>query len=141
MPVREASARWDGPMPGGNGTMATASGAFEGGYSFGTRFEDEQGTNPEELIGAAHAGCLSMAFAGNLQRAGHQPESVETTAKVHIEPSGDGFEITLIELDSTVQVADIDEDEFQQIATASKEACPVSKALAAVDITLTAHRA
>lgn len=141
MPVREASARWDGPMPGGNGTMTAASGAFETGYSFGTRFEDEPGTNPEELIGAAHAGCFSMAFAGNLERAGYQPESVATTAKVHIEEAGDGFAITKIELDATAQVAGIEEDEFQQIAEASRDGCPVSKALAAVDIAMTARRA
>jgi osmotically inducible protein OsmC len=119
-------------MPGGEGTMAVGSGAFEGKYSFGTRFEDEPGTNPEELIGAAHAGCFSMAFAGNLQRAGYEPQSVETSARVHIDKEGDGFAITRIELDTTAQVPGIEDDEFQQIATASKEGCPVSKALAAV---------
>jgi osmotically inducible protein OsmC len=128
-------------MPGGEGTMAVGSGAFEGKYSFGTRFEDEPGTNPEELIGAAHAGCFSMAFAGNLQRAGHEPQSVETSARVHIDKSGDGFAITRIELDTTADVPGIDEDEFQAIATASKEGCPVSKALAAVDISLDARLA
>jgi lipoyl-dependent peroxiredoxin len=128
-------------MPGGEGTMAVGSGAFEGKYSFGTRFEEEPGTNPEELIGAAHAGCFSMAFAGDLQRAGHEPRSVETSARVHIDKSGDGFAITRIELDTTADVPGIDQDEFQQIAKASKEGCPVSKALAAVDISLEAKLA
>jgi osmotically inducible protein OsmC len=128
-------------MPGGEGTMAVGSGAFEGKYSFGTRFEDEPGTNPEELIGAAHAGCFSMAFAGNLQRAGYEPRSVETSARVHIDKVGDGFAITRIELDTTADVPGIEDTEFQQIATASKEGCPVSKALAAVDISLDAKRA
>jgi osmotically inducible protein OsmC len=128
-------------MPGGEGTMAVGSGAFEGKYSFGTRFEDEPGTNPEELIGAAHAGCFSMAFAGNIQRAGYEPQSVETSARVHIDKAGDGFAITRIELDSTAAVPGIGDEEFQQIATASKEGCPVSKALAAVDISLDARLA
>jgi lipoyl-dependent peroxiredoxin len=129
-------------MPGGEGTMRFGSGAFEGKYSFASRFEDGPGTNPEELIGAAHAGCFSMAFAGNLQRAGHEPESVETSARVHIDKSGDGFTITRIELDTTASVPGIDEDEFQQIATASKEGCPVSRALAGVgEITLDAKLA
>jgi osmotically inducible protein OsmC len=126
-------------MPGGEGTMRFGSGAFEGKYSFASRFEDGPGTNPEELIGAAHAGCFSMAFAGNLQRAGHEPQSVETSARVHIDKSDDGFTITRIELDTTASVPGIDEDEFQQIATASKEGCPVSRALAGVgEITLDA---
>jgi osmotically inducible protein OsmC len=129
-------------MPGGEGTMRFGSGAFEGKYSFASRFEDGPGTNPEELIGAAHAGCFSMAFAGNLQRAGHEPQSVETSARVHIDKSGDGFTITRIELDTTANVPGIDEDEFQQIATASKEGCPVSRALAGVgEITLDAKLA
>jgi osmotically inducible protein OsmC len=129
-------------MPGGEGTMKFGSGAFEGKYSFASRFEDGQGTNPEELIGAAHAGCFSMAFAGNLQRAGHEPQSVETSARVHIDKSGDGFTITRIELDTTANVPGIEEDEFQQIATASKEGCPVSRALAGVgEITLDAKLA
>jgi osmotically inducible protein OsmC len=129
-------------MPGGEGTMKFGSGAFEGKYSFASRFEDGPGTNPEELIGAAHAGCFSMAFAGNLQRAGHEPQSVETSARVHIDKSGDGFTITRIELDTTANVPGMDDDEFQQIATASKEGCPVSRALAGVgEITLDAKLA
>jgi lipoyl-dependent peroxiredoxin len=129
-------------MPGGEGTMKFGSGAFEGKYSFASRFEDGSGTNPEELIGAAHAGCFSMAFAGELQRAGHEPQSVETSARVHIDKSGDGFTITRIELDTTASVPGIDDDEFQRIATASKEGCPVSRALGGVgEITLDAKLA
>jgi osmotically inducible protein OsmC len=129
-------------MPGGEGTMKFGSGAFEGKYSFASRFEDGPGTNPEELIGAAHAGCFSMAFAGELQRAGHEPQSVETSARVHIDKSGDGFTITRIELDTTASVPGIDDDEFQRIATAAKEGCPVSRALGGVgEITLDAKLA
>jgi osmotically inducible protein OsmC len=132
MPTREANARWEGPMPGGNGTMAFGSGAFEGAYSFESRFEEGEGTNPEELIAAAHAGCFSMAFAGNLQRAGHEPQSVATTAKVSVEKSGDGFAISRIHLESIATVAGIDEKEFQEIAEASRKGCPVSVALGSV---------
>jgi osmotically inducible protein OsmC len=122
--------------------MSFGSGAFDGSYSFESRFEEGEGTNPEELIAAAHAGCFSMAFAGNLQRAGHEPRSVETTARVSVEKSGDGFAITRIELDSSASVPGIEDDEFQQIAEASKEGCPVSVALAAVpEITLKARLA
>lgn len=138
MPTRTADAVWSGPMPGGEGTMKMASGAWEGPYSFSSRFEDGQGTNPEELIGAAHAGCFSMAFAGNLGRAGHEPQRVETSARVHIDKDGDGFTITRIELATTATVPGIDEEEFQRIAQASKEGCPVSRALAGVDIQLEA---
>jgi osmotically inducible protein OsmC len=129
-------------MPGGEGTMTLSSGAFDGKYSFGTRFEEEAGTNPEELIAAAHAGCYSMAFAGDLQRAGYEPQSVETSARVHIEESGDGFTITRIDLDATADVPGIDNDEFRRIANVSKDGCPVSRALAAVEeITLDAKLA
>jgi osmotically inducible protein OsmC len=138
MPTRTADAVWSGPMPGGEGTMKMASGAWEGPYSFSSRFEEGQGTNPEELIGAAHAGCFSMAFAGNLGRAGHEPERVATSARVHIDKDGDGFTITRIELATTATVPGIDEEEFQRIAQASKEGCPVSRALAGVDIQLEA---
>ncbi len=139
MPTRTADAVWSGPMPGGEGTMKMASGAWEGPYSFSSRFEEGQGTNPEELIGAAHAGCFSMAFAGNLGRAGHEPQRVETNARVHIDKDGDGFTITRIELATTATVPGIDDEEFQRIAQASKEGCPVSRALAGVDIQLEAR--
>ncbi|MEA2332490.1 MAG: lipoyl-dependent peroxiredoxin [Thermoleophilaceae bacterium] len=133
MPKRTADARWNGSLQQGAGTMRMASGAYEGPYSFQSRFEEGDGTNPEELIAAAHAGCFSMALSGDLGRAGHSPESVETMATVHIEPADPGFAITRIQLDTRARVPGIDADEFQRIAEGAKVNCPVSKALAAVE--------
>jgi osmotically inducible protein OsmC len=133
MPRRTASARWDGSLQEGSGTMRMASGAYEGAYSFQSRFEEGDGTNPEELIAAAHAGCFSMALSFGLGQAGYVPESVETEATVQIDSVGDGFAITHILLRSQARVPGIDADEFQQQAQAAKEGCPVSKALGGVD--------
>ncbi len=133
MPRRTAEARWDGSLQDGNGTMRMASGAYEGPYSFQSRFEEGEGTNPEELIAAAHAGCFSMALSGELGRAGHSAESVETTATVHLDKQEQGFGITRIELDTQARVPGIEDSEFQKIAEAAKKGCPVSRALAAVD--------
>jgi lipoyl-dependent peroxiredoxin len=133
MPKRTASARWDGSLQEGSGTMRMASGAYEGAYSFQSRFEEGDGTNPEELIAAAHAGCFSMALSLVLGQAGHEPESIETEATVQIDKAGDGFAITHILLRSQARVPGIDADEFQQLAEAAKEGCPVSKALGGVD--------
>jgi len=138
MPVRNASARWEGDLKGGSGTMKMGSGAYEGKYSFGTRFQEDPGTNPEELIAAAHAGCFSMALTAGLGRSGFSPESVSTQAKAHLEKVGEGFQITRIELVTVAKVADIDDATFQQHATGAKENCPVSKALAGVEISLDA---
>lgn len=138
MPVRKANAVWEGDIRGGNGKVALGSGAFEGRYSFGSRFEDGAGTNPEELVGAAHAGCFSMALSGGLGRGGHTPKRIATTAKVHIEKVGEGFSITRIELDTEAEVPGIDEATFQDFANKAKEGCPVSKALAGTQITLNA---
>jgi osmotically inducible protein OsmC len=132
MPKRTANARWDGSLQEGRGTMRMASGAYEGPYSFQSRFEEGDGTNPEELIAAAHAGCFSMALSGELGRAGHEAESVETTATVHLDKLEEGFGITRIELDTRARVPGVDEDEFQRIAEGAKQGCPVSQALAAV---------
>jgi osmotically inducible protein OsmC len=132
MPKRKAEARWDGSLESGKGTMRMASGAYEGPYSFQSRFEEGDGTNPEELIAAAHAGCFSMAFSAELGRAGHEVESVETNATVHLDKIEDGFEIARVELDSRARVPGIDEEEFQQIAEGAKKGCPVSKALRGV---------
>ena len=139
MPVRTAEAVWQGDLQGGKGSMKFGSGAFDGQYSFSSRFEEGTGTNPEELIGAAHAGCFSMALAAGLARAGFTPESVHTTAKVHIDRVDSGFKITLIELDTEAKVPGIDEQTFQEKAEATKTGCPVSQALAATDIKLTAR--
>jgi osmotically inducible protein OsmC len=138
MPKRKAQARWEGSLQDGNGTMRMATGSYEGPYSFQSRFEEGDGTNPEELIAAAHAGCFSMALSGELGRAGHEPESVETEATVHIEKQDAGFAITRIELSTSGRVPGIDQDEFQRHAEAAKENCPVSQALSAVDISLDA---
>src|SRR5881392_951762 len=136
---RTANAQWKGGLKEGKGTLSTASGILsKTQYSFATRFESGTGTNPEELIAAAHAGCFSMALSAELGRAGHEPESVETTAKVHLDKADEGFSITGIELETEVRVPGIDEDEFQQVAKAAKRNCPVSQALAAVEITLSA---
>jgi osmotically inducible protein OsmC len=132
MPTRTAEARWDGSLQEGNGTMRMASGAYQGPYSFESRFEEGEGTNPEELIAAAHAGCFSMALSAELGRAGHSAESVETTATVHLDKVEQGFAIQRIELESQARVPGIDDSEFQQIAEGAKKGCPVSRALAAV---------
>lgn len=119
--------------------MSTESGAYEGAFSFGSRFEDAPTSNPEELIAAAHAGCFSMAFANGLDEEGFDPQEVHTEATVHLEQTDDGFGITGIDLLTEAHVPDVDEDSFQAIATDAKENCPVSTALAAVDeITLDA---
>ncbi len=139
MPVRKAEAEWNGNLREGSGRVKAGSGAFEGTYSFGSRFESAKGTNPEELIGAAHAGCFSMALAAGLGRAGYQPKRVHTTASVHIDKVGEGFEITKIELDCEAEVPNIPENVFHGQANAAKDGCPVSKALKATQITLKAH--
>jgi osmotically inducible protein OsmC len=125
MPGRTANATWNGTLKEGSGTMETESGAYEGSFSFAKRFGDEPGTNPEELIAAAHAGCFSMAFANALDENGYDPEEVHTEATLHLE---DGA-ITRVDLRTEAQVPDIDEGSFDEIATESKENCPVSKAL------------
>jgi osmotically inducible protein OsmC len=139
MPARTANARWEGGLRDGKGNMRLGGGAFEGQYSFSSRFEEGVGTNPEELIAAAHAGCFSMAFSGGLEKAGFSPNSVETEAKVHLSPAdGGGFRISRIDLVTNADVPGIEEGAFQQAAQAAKEGCPVSKALAAVEITVNA---
>ena len=135
---RTAEARWNGGLLKGNGTMRLGSGAYEGKYSFGSRFEEEPGTNPEELIGAAHAGCFSMALSGALGKEGHDPQSIETKAVVHLEKQDAGFAITLIELKTHAVIPNISEEEFLEFAEGAKANCPVSRALAAVPIRLEA---
>lgn len=139
MPIRKASAVWEGTLKGGKGSMALGSGAFEGKYSFGSRFENEEGTNPEELIGAAHAGCFSMALAHALAEAGFEPKSIETASSVELEKGDEGFRITSIHLKTLASVPKIDGDKFQQFAEEAKHNCPVSRALAGVNISLEAE--
>jgi lipoyl-dependent peroxiredoxin len=138
MPRRRAGARWEGSLQEGRGTMRMASGSYEGPYSFQSRFEEGDGTNPEELIAAAHAGCFSMALSGALGAEGYEPESVETTATVQIDKVEDGFKITHIKLETEARVAGIDDAEFQAVAEDAKAGCPVSQALAGVEIGLEA---
>lgn len=137
MPQRTANAVWNGTLKHGDGQMAFGSGAFEGAFSFASRFEEGDGTNPEELLGAAHAGCFSMAFANELDDAGYDPVSVETEATITLSMD-DGPEITESHLETVAEVEDIDEATFQEIAEQAKTGCPVSQALAGVDITLDA---
>jgi osmotically inducible protein OsmC len=139
MPVRKANAVWEGSLKEGQGKVALGSGAYEGRYSFGSRFEEAGGTNPEELIGAAHAGCFSMALSAGLGRSGHDPKRVATSARVHLEKVGEGFKITRIELDNESEVPGIDDATFQEHARKAKEGCPVSQALAGVEISLNAR--
>ena len=130
MTTRHASAVWKGTIKEGDGTLSVESGAFKDKpYSFASRFEEGTGTNPEELIGAAHAGCFSMALSGMLGREGYNPESIETRADVELRKIGDGFEISAIALNCTASIPDIDEDDFVELANKAKEGCPVSQAL------------
>jgi osmotically inducible protein OsmC len=133
MPLRRASAVWNGSLTEGNGTMRMASGAYEGPYSFQSRFEEGDGTNPEELIAAAHAGCFSMALSAELGNLGHTPESVETEATLHLDQVENGFAIKRIDLRTRVTAPGVPESDFQQAAEAAKKGCPVSQALAAVE--------
>jgi lipoyl-dependent peroxiredoxin len=139
MPVRKASAVWNGGLRDGQGSMKFQSGAYEGKYSFASRFEEAGGTNPEELIAAAHAGCFSMALSAALGKAGFQPQRIATDASVKLEKVGEGFGITQINLTTVASVPGIDDARFREIAEGAKENCPVSKALKAVDITLDAR--
>ena len=138
MAVRRAEAEWKGTLQEGAGSFSVESGAFGGTYTFGTRFGEDPGTNPEELVGASHAACFSMALSAELGGAGFTPESIRTTASVTVERLEEGFTITGIELETEAHVPGIDDERFQQLAEAAKTGCPVSKALAAVPIGLRA---
>ena len=137
--TRTGSAVWNGSLPDGSGRLSTESGVLaDNAYSFGTRFGDTPGTNPEELLAAAHAACFSMALANEMTKAGQAPESVETTAKVTLGKTDGGFEISTIRLATTVAAPGFDAEQFRTLAEATKAACPVSKALAGPTITLDA---
>ena len=138
MATRKANAVWEGGLQDGKGKVSLGSGAFEGNYSFTSRFEDGSGTNPEELIGAAHAGCYSMALSLALEQAGYSPERVSTEAHVHLTKEGEGFSINKIDLVTEASIPEISEEDFQEQAKTAKENCPVSKALAGVDVSLDA---
>ncbi len=139
MAVQSASAEWNGSLKEGAGTMRVGSGAFEGPFTFVSRFETGPGTNPEELIGAAHAGCFSMALAAALGRAGHHPTRIKTTSKVHLGSTEAGPTITQIDLVVEGDVPGIDAAQFQEFAEGAKKGCVVSRALAGVsNVTLSA---
>jgi osmotically inducible protein OsmC len=137
MAIRNAKAVWEGNLEGGNGTIALGSGALETPYSFQSRFTEQgPGTNPEELIAGAHAGCFSMALSANLTEAGYAPVRIETAAKVHLSKTQDGFVIPKIELETEAEVPGVDNDTFEKLAADAKANCPVSKVLGAAEITL-----
>jgi osmotically inducible protein OsmC len=138
MVARKAEAEWRGDLRSGKGQVSLGSGAWSGPYSFRSRFESGEGTNPEELIGAAHAGCFSMALAAGLTQAGHAPERIHTMATVEIEQQDGGFAIPRILLRTEARVPGIDEGAFQEQARTAKVNCPVSKALAGTTIELEA---
>ena len=139
MPTRKAEAEWEGNLAEGRGTLKVGSGAFAGPYSFKSRFEEgEPATNPEELVGAAHAGCFTMALTAALSRAGIKATRIHTEARVKLEKVGDAFSITQIELETEAQIPDIDDAAFQQYAQGAKQNCPLSKALASTPISMTA---
>ncbi|MET0424184.1 MAG: OsmC family protein [Actinoplanes sp.] len=139
MPIHTASARWEGNLIEGSGTMKTGKGGLQGNYSFKSRFEEGEGTNPEELIGAAHAGCFSMAFSKGLADAGFTGTSVETTAKVHLDKTDGGFSVTKIDLVTTGTVPGADAATFQKLAEDAKANCPISRLLSpGAEITLSA---
>lgn len=141
MAVRHAEAVWEGTLQEGAGTVRFGEGAFEGRYSFTSRFEDGPGTNPEELLGAAHAACFSMALSAGLGRAGYKPERVETTAHVHFERLEEGWTVTKIVLETEAHVPGITEQAFLEQAEAAKANCPISRALKAVPVELQARLA
>jgi osmotically inducible protein OsmC len=139
MVIRKAEAKWKGNLVQGSGRLTVGSGAIDVPYSFKSRLEDGQSaTNPEELLGAAHAGCFTMALAAQLSGAGFTPSELDTVAKVSFEKIGDNFQITRIELETSADVPSVDETTFQALAADAKKNCPVSKALAATEITLKA---
>ncbi len=139
MPTRKAEAEWKGNLAEGSGRLKVGSGAFDGPFSFKSRFEEGQSaTNPEELIGAAHAGCFTMGLTAQLARAGFTARRIHTDAKVKLELVGEGASITLIELETEADIPGIDEATFQKYALYAKENCPVSKALTGTEIRLKA---
>ena len=139
MPTRKAEAEWEGNLAEGSGRLKVGSGAFEGPYSFKSRFEEGQAaTNPEELLGAAHAGCFTMALTAALSRAGIKAKRIHTEARVKLEKVGEAFSITQIELEMEAEIPDVDDAAFQKYALDAKQNCPLSKALAATQISMTA---
>ena len=138
MPTRKASATWEGGLQSGTGSFQGESAVISGTYTAGSRFGEEEGTNPEELLAAAHAACFSMAFAVQLERAGHTARRVSTNAACTVERVGEGFKITTMRLSTSADVPGIGDAQFQELAANARDGCPVSQALAGVDIELEA---
>ncbi len=136
MPTRKSSAVWEGGLKDGKGNYTVGSGAVGGAYNFGSRFEEEAGSNPEELLAAAEAACYSMALSGGLDRNGTPPKKITTNAECTVEKVGEGFQITTMKLDVSATVPNIDDEKFQEIATATLTGCPVSKAFGGGTINL-----
>ena len=142
MATRNGSAEWRGDLKGGGGELTVGEGVFTGEYSFSSRFEEGEGTNPEELIAAAHAACFSMFLSGILAEGGHSPEWVRTTARVQLRQKDEGPTIDSIELETEGRVPGLDEQAFSERAEEAKQACPVSRALGGVgEMTVTAKLA
>ena len=139
MAVRSSRAEWRGDLKGGNGEFEVGEGVFSGAYTFASRFEEGDGTNPEELLAAAHAACFSMALSGALGRAGSPPESIRTEAKVHLEAVDGQQTITKVELTTRGTVPGIDADAFREHAEGAKAGCPVSRLFAGAEITVDAQ--
>src|SRR5437588_3621932 len=138
MATRTSSAIWEGNLKEGKGTMKVGRGAYEGPFSFASRFENGTGTNPEELIGAAEAACYSMALSANLEKAGFPPKRISTNARVNLDKGDSGFRIVSIELETEAEVEGIDDAKFQEQAELTKKTCPISQALTGTDIKLKA---
>lgn len=141
MPVRRSTAIWEGKLKNGAGSIRVGDNVFEGKYSFASRFEEGDGTNPEELLAAAHAGCFSQAFSLELEKAGFDPQRIETTAKVNLAKVENGFRIDTVELQTMARVADIEEDEFNELAENAKNNCPVSQLFKGAEIKVNARLA
>ncbi len=139
MRIQSAHAEWNGNLQAGEGRMRLGKGAFEGSYNFESRFEEGAGTNPEELLAAAHAGCFSMALAHGLTSAGYKPTRISTTAKVHLEKSEGAFVISKIELETEGNVPGVEETTFRKHAETAKHGCPLSRALSGTKISLSAR--
>jgi osmotically inducible protein OsmC len=139
MVTRNAHANWQGNLKQGQGNMEVGSGSCASPYSATSRFEQGQGTNPEEMVGAAHAGCYSMALAMLLSNAGHEPKMVDTKAAVDLEQEGGGYKISTITLNTEAEVPGIDQSEFEKIAAQARDDCVISKALTGVNINLNAN--
>jgi osmotically inducible protein OsmC len=139
MAIRKAQAVWQGTLREGQGTVTFGEGAFEGRYTWSSRHEDAPGTNPEELLGAAHAACFSMALSARLTRAGHPPERIETSAGVHFEKQDERWSVTRIDLETEARAPGIDEQAFLELAEDAKVNCPISRALGPVEVVLKAR--